>query len=103
MRAAREEARAAREEARTAREESQRKAMYKSEHGGQQRDYAGQQRDYGRTTSAGGISSEEEKNHVIRVLEHESKVYRFEKNLLGFNNDGDYYSEHGRHPRNYDL
>ena len=26
-------------------------------------------------------STEEEKNHVIRVLQHESKVYNFEKNI----------------------
>lgn len=31
---------------------------------------------------SGGITTEEEKNHVIKVLEHESKVYRFEKNLV---------------------
>lgn len=30
-----------------------------------------------KNASTGGITSEEEKNHVIRVLEHESKVYRF--------------------------
>lgn len=28
-------------------------------------------------------STEEEKNHVIKVLEHESKVYNFEKTILG--------------------
>jgi hypothetical protein len=27
-------------------------------------------------------STEEEKNHVIKVLEHESKLYHFEKNFL---------------------
>ena len=55
-------------------------------------------------TSVGGMSSEEEKNHVIRVLEHESKVYRFERNVLSLGNmDGDYYSEQGRNPRNIDF
>lgn len=47
--------------------------------------------------SIGGISTEEEKNHVIRVLEHESKVYRFEKNLVNSMHMDDYdsYSEQG--------
>ena len=27
-------------------------------------------------------STDEEKNHVIKVLEHESKLYNFEKNFL---------------------
>ena len=57
-----------------------------------------------RQTSVGGLSSEEEKNHVIRVLEHESKVYRFERNVMSMGNmDADYYSEQGRNPRNVDL
>jgi hypothetical protein len=30
-----------------------------------------------RADSTSGGSSDEEKNHVIRVLEHESKVYNF--------------------------
>jgi hypothetical protein len=43
--------------------------------------------------SEGGISSEEERNHVIRVLEHECKVYKLEKTVLnslgmGFQVDG---------------
>ena len=34
-----------------------------------------------RGQSSGGIASEEERNHVIRVLEHECRVYNFEKNV----------------------
>jgi hypothetical protein len=51
--------------------------------------------------STGGIGSEEEKNHIIRVLEHESKVYRFEKNLANMlgGQDFDVYSEQGRSPQ----
>lgn len=50
--------------------------------------------------STGGISSEEERNHIIKVLEHESKVYRFEKNLVNIlgGADFDVHSEHGRSP-----
>lgn len=33
-------------------------------------------------------STEEEKNHVIKVLEHESKVYSLEKSILGVINPG---------------
>lgn len=32
--------------------------------------------------SVASDSTEEEKNHVIKVLEHESKLYNFEKNIL---------------------
>jgi hypothetical protein len=58
--------------------------------------------------STGGITSEEEKNHIIKVLEHESKVYRFEKNLVSMVGDFDVYSEQGRSPaprnnRSYDI
>lgn len=57
-----------------------------------------------KTASTGGITTEEEKNHVIKVLEHESKVYRFEKNLMNLvgGADFDVYSEQGRNqkPRN---
>lgn len=54
-----------------------------------------------KNASTGGITSEEEKNHVIKVLEHESKVYKFEKNLVSLlgGNDFDVYSEKGRSPR----
>ena len=48
--------------------------------------------------SSGGITTEEEKNHVIKVLEHESKVYKFEKNLvetLGMDERFDQRSEQG--------
>lgn len=50
--------------------------------------------------STGGFTSEEERNHVIKVLEHESKVYRFEKNLINMLNGGDFdvHSEQGRVP-----
>lgn len=34
-------------------------------------------------SSISSTSTEEEKNHVIKVLEHESKVYNFEKTILG--------------------
>ena len=69
---------------------------YKSEHGVASK-FAN------RDTSASGITSEEEKNHVIRVLEHESKVFRLEKKLLGFREDGDYYSEHGNEQRHCNV
>ena len=84
-------------ELRYAKEEAiNRPGSYKSEQGPTKYVY--------RETSAGGITSEEEKNHVIKVLEHESKVYRFEKNLLGLNSgEGDYYSEQGRTHHRYDL
>lgn len=54
-----------------------------------------------KNASTAGITSEEEKNHVIKVLEHESKVYKFEKNLVSLlgGNDFDVYSEKGRSPR----
>lgn len=54
-----------------------------------------------KNASTGGITSEEEKNHVIKVLEHESKVYRFEKNLISMlgGNEFDIYSEQGRSPK----
>ena len=57
-----------------------------------------------KNASTGGITVEEEQNDVIEVLEHESKVYRFEKNLVSMlgGNDFDTYSEQGRgqKPRN---
>jgi hypothetical protein len=31
----------------------------------------------GHKRNSSGITTEEEKNHVIKVLEHESKVYKF--------------------------
>ena len=34
-------------------------------------------------SSISSTSTEEEKNHVIKVLEHESKVYNFEKAIMG--------------------
>lgn len=51
-----------------------------------------------KSESMTGISSQEQKNHVIKVLEHESKVYRFEKNLVSSMSGGtdfDIYSEQG--------
>ena len=59
--------------------------------------------------STGGFTSEEERNHVIKVLEHESKVYRFEKNLVSMLNGGDFdvHSEqgrpHGKQQHGYDI
>ena len=59
--------------------------------------------------STGAFTSEEERNHVIKVLEHESKVYRFEKNLISMLNGGDFdvHSEQGRAPyrqqQGYDI
>lgn len=85
---------------------------YQSGYAGQAGVDAGQAYSLNKNASTGGITSEEEKNHVIRVLEHESKVYRLEKNLtsmLGGGQDFDVYSEQGRSPyqqrnvRGYDV
>jgi DNA repair exonuclease SbcCD ATPase subunit len=62
--------------------------------------YPYSQQPLNRNQSVGGIATEEEKNHIIKVLEHESKVYRFEKNLANMMGGGDFdvYSEQGRSP-----
>ena len=63
---------------------------------------------YKRSDSISAASTEEEKNHVIKVLEHESKVYNFEKTVLGaistpnlamggFKPRGSYHTAPGQH------
>ena len=52
---------------------------------------------YNQKASSGGITTEEEKNHVIKVLEHESKVYRFEKNLVETLGGGDRFEQRSEH------
>lgn len=101
-------------------QQSVKPGSYRSEAGyGGQSGYAGQAGgealaySLNKNASTGGITSEEEKNHVIRVLEHESKVYRLEKNIAsiigGGGQDFDVYSEQGRSPhqqrnaRGYDV
>ena len=42
-------------------------------------------------------STEEEKNHVIKVLEHESKLYHFEKNFLKMMSQNQTSSQAGKH------
>ena len=39
-----------------------------------------------------GESTDEEKNHVIKVLQHESKLYNFERNVLNILNQNQYKS-----------
>ena len=39
--------------------------------------------DHMKTVASEKEESEFERNHVIKVLEHESKVYKFEKNVIG--------------------
>ena len=45
--------------------------------------------DHMKTVASEREESDLERNHVIKVLEHESKVYKFEKNVIGtYNVDG---------------
>lgn len=56
---------------------------------------------YKRSDSILSASTEEEKNHVIKVLEHESKVYHFEKNILGAINPNVGFKPRGSNPNQF--